>query len=356
MAVRRISELDLITDSIESDKNLNDYINNNNELDLATLSTRLYFEASLSTNSGNNAPSYYKSVKLTPSLLGQVIVMGDTAASVLVDKITGNQLIKKLSTATEDLSLRMNLYVSGDISCKNNIRCVNLSASNNISCNTLTAANNISCDKLSATIEVRSPDVSCTNLKSPDVSCTILTCANSLTATGGQITSPSINCTNLTCTNSLTATGGQTKSPSISCTNLSCANTAELTAARAKWADLAENYEADDIYSPGTLVKFGGKKEITLATDVANAVVTTNPAFLMNSNCEGICCGVALAGRVPIRVVGSVKKFDNLTLSEFPGVARVSHLCEDVIIGKALESSDDANEKTIMCVSKFNFK
>lgn len=347
MAVRRISELDLITDSIASNENLNNYINNNNgELDLAILSTRLYFEASLSTNNENNTASYYKSVKLTPSLLGQVIVMGDTATSVLVDKITGNQLIKKLSTATEDLNLRKNLCVSGDISCKNNIRCVNLSASNNISCDTLSAATNISCDKLSATIEVRSPDVSCTNL----------TCANSLTATGGQITTPSINCTNLTCTNSLTATGGQTKSPNISCTNLTCANTADLTAARALWADLAENYEADDIYSPGTLVKFGGKKEITLATDVANAVVTTNPAFLMNSNCEGICCGVALAGRVPIRVVGSVKKFDNLTLSEYPGVARVSYLCEDVIIGKALESSDDANEKTIMCVSKFNFK
>ena len=65
----------------------------------------------------------------------------------------------------------------------------------------------------------------------------------------------------------------------------------------ARWADLAELYETDDIYKPGTLVKFGGEKEITIATDEANAVITTKPAFTMNSDCNGTSQGIALTGR-----------------------------------------------------------
>ena len=55
----------------------------------------------------------------------------------------------------------------------------------------------------------------------------------------------------------------------------------------ARWADLAELYESDNIYQPGTLIMFGGEKEITIATDEVNAVITTKPAFIMNSNCKG---------------------------------------------------------------------
>ena len=40
-------------------------------------------------------------------------------------------------------------------------------------------------------------------------------------------------------------------------------------ALKAKWADLAEYYEADREYTPGTLVQFGGDKEITVAKGVA---------------------------------------------------------------------------------------
>ena len=104
----------------------------------------------------------------------------------------------------------------------------------------------------------------------------------------------------------------------------------------ARWADLAELYETDDIYKPGTLVKFGGEKEITIATDEANAVITTKPAFTMNSDCNGPSQGIALTGRTLVRVIGKLNKFDNIKLSDIPGVAVKSNDNSDKIVGKSL--------------------
>ena len=83
----------------------------------------------------------------------------------------------------------------------------------------------------------------------------------------------------------------------------------------ANYADLAENYQADGVYDPGTVVVFGGKNEITVSdidhdTRIAG-VVSTNPAYLMNSaQINGT--PVALAGRVPCLVQGPVAKGDRL--------------------------------------------
>lgn len=83
----------------------------------------------------------------------------------------------------------------------------------------------------------------------------------------------------------------------------------------ALWADLAETYESDRDYEPGTLVRFGGEKEITIAHDEANAVITTNPGLILNSDRHG--CQIALVGRTPVNVVGKVKKFDKIYLCPF---------------------------------------
>jgi hypothetical protein len=86
------------------------------------------------------------------------------------------------------------------------------------------------------------------------------------------------------------------------------------TAIKAQYADLAENYIADDAYAAGTLVVFGGQEEITVSsvshdTRVAG-VVSTDPAYLMNSKAAGL--PVALTGRVPCLVQGPVAKGDCL--------------------------------------------
>jgi len=83
----------------------------------------------------------------------------------------------------------------------------------------------------------------------------------------------------------------------------------------ANYADLAENYQADAVYKPGTVVVFGGKNEITVSdidhdTRIAG-VVSTNPAYLMNSSQDN-GTPVALAGRVPCLVQGPVTKGDRL--------------------------------------------
>lgn len=105
------------------------------------------------------------------------------------------------------------------------------------------------------------------------------------------------------------------------------ADTLVGTALSAKWADLAEYYAADQKYEPGTLVKFGGKNEITeaLPGDTVNAVVTTRPGVVLNNKhitSEGYMVAIALVGRTPVKVLGPVKKFDNLYLAA-PGIAAV---------------------------------
>jgi hypothetical protein len=114
---------------------------------------------------------------------------------------------------------------------------------------------------------------------------------------------------------------------------------------QATYADLAEYYEGDKEYEPGTVLVFGGDKEVTttsMINDTRSAgVVTTNPAYVMNEAQTGIRVCIALAGRVPCKVVGRVKKGDMLTTSATAGYA-VKALDPKLgsIIGKALEDKD----------------
>ena len=125
-------------------------------------------------------------------------------------------------------------------------------------------------------------------------------------------------------------------------------NTINGTALRANWADLAELYKSDKAYQPGTLVQFGGSEEITDATSTVNAVVSEKPAYLMNSGLEN-GLPIALAGRVKIRVNGSVKKFDRLVLDQsIPGVAKIDNKATNPI-AVALEDGEDL----VLCATQF---
>ena len=126
------------------------------------------------------------------------------------------------------------------------------------------------------------------------------------------------------------------------------ATTFNGVATSAQYADLAEVYEADAEYEPGTVLVIGGDKEVTVTDEAGSykviGVVSTNPAYLMNSEADGVA--VALRGRVPCKVIGNVNKGDVLVASDTPGYAMVgaiSHTLSPLqIIGRSLESKTDA--------------
>jgi hypothetical protein len=118
------------------------------------------------------------------------------------------------------------------------------------------------------------------------------------------------------------------------------------TASSARYADLAERYLSDQNYDPGTVMEFGGHKEVTVSqhshtTRVAGAI-STLPAYEMNTGLEGEHVAViALTGRVPCRVVGTINKGDLLVASHIPGVATKLNMDlyqPGCILGKSLEN------------------
>lgn len=132
-------------------------------------------------------------------------------------------------------------------------------------------------------------------------------------------------------------------------------NVVQGTAFRTYWGDLAEIYETDKEYPKGTLVKFGGDKEITIADTQVNAVISSEPGLILNTqNKTGQA--IALIGRVPVRVIGNCKKFDYLTLSDVSGVATVLEDNEFPlnVIARALENKDYVEEGLVLCVIKFD--
>jgi hypothetical protein len=135
---------------------------------------------------------------------------------------------------------------------------------------------------------------------------------------------------------------------------------ANLTAEAAYWADIAEIYTADKGYLYGTLVKFGGEKEITIADDKANAVVSEKPAITLNSgNREEHATPIVLTGRSKVRTIHPVKKFDKIYLSETPGVGCVSsYKISSAImpIGIALEDKHCDEEGMVECILQLNFE
>jgi hypothetical protein len=132
-------------------------------------------------------------------------------------------------------------------------------------------------------------------------------------------------------------------------------NTVFATATSALYADLAENYESDAEYQPGTVVVFGGAKEITVSNERADervaGVISTDPAHLMNAGMSGL--PVALRGRVPVKVIGPVVKGDSLVTSGTPGFAQSvgrDRSYGQAVFAKAIETDIEPGEKIIQAV------
>ncbi len=126
------------------------------------------------------------------------------------------------------------------------------------------------------------------------------------------------------------------------------ATTFEGQSTSAQYADLAERFAIDSPVAPGTIVALGGAKEITRVNeelcDKVFGVVSTAPAYLMNSKAGDNAShpAVAVSGRVPVKVTGTIKKGDRL-VSAGNGMARAASKGEATYfncIGRALQDKN----------------
>ena len=118
-------------------------------------------------------------------------------------------------------------------------------------------------------------------------------------------------------------------------------------------ADLAEYYEGDKEYPVGTVLVFGGDKEVTASTFKGDTrvagVVSDSAAYAMYGACPGLKNLVALQGRVPCRVVGKIRKGDLLITGVAVGcaVSVGGDAKTGTVIGKALQDYDSDHIGTI---------
>ena len=159
--------------------------------------------------------------------------------------------------------------------------------------------------------------------------------ATSATTAGTVTTAAQPNITSVGTLSSLSVSGN------ITAGNVS-ATLFTGTATQARYADLAEKFLADSIYAPGTVLIFGGDKEVTQSVADQDhrvaGVVSTNPSYLMNSELSGEhVAELALQGRVPCAVVGPVAKGDLLVSAPNGRARAVKSAAAGTILGKSLE-------------------
>ena len=169
--------------------------------------------------------------------------------------------------------------------------------------------------------------------------------------TGGTITGSGTISVDLSDTETFTSTSTASKAVVRDASSNFAANVITATATQAQYADLAEKYEADAVYGPGTVLVFGGEKEVTACDSQGShavvGVISTDPAYMMNSEAEGQY--VALTGRVPCKVVGPVAKGDLLVSSEEIGHAEVNNDAKaGSILGKAIGENPEGNGPAVI--------
>ena len=122
-------------------------------------------------------------------------------------------------------------------------------------------------------------------------------------------------------------------------------NTVFAQATSAQYADLAEMYQGDHYYSPGTVLRFGGPNEVTIAGKDHDAmvagIVSTRPAYTMNSTLTGpTAVAIALAGRVPCNVQGPILRGQMLVTAGNGRARAEPNPAIGTVIGKALQDFD----------------
>ena len=130
------------------------------------------------------------------------------------------------------------------------------------------------------------------------------------------------------------------------------ANLFQGTATQARYADLAEKYSTVEELAPGTVVCVCSHEDHEVEPAqrgcMAIGVVSTDPAVMMNSEAEGQYIG--LKGRLPVRVIGAIKKGQAVYVDD-NGCASTA-INGGSLVGVALESNSDEGEKLVECVLK----
>lgn len=123
------------------------------------------------------------------------------------------------------------------------------------------------------------------------------------------------------------------------------------TSTAALYADLAEKFLGDKEYAPGTVVMVGGEKEVTAASHGSNpiGVVSTEPAYLMNSALEG-GLAIALKGRVPVFISGPIKKGEQIIAANDGTGQSFSVDSDQAVFAISLQDNDSADIKLVECV------
>ena len=314
-----------------------------------------------------------------------------STANVEGTNVNAGQQMSAVGNITGGNVLTVGLITGGSISTTGNINAGNIITSNSIinaeisTAGNVTGANLITGGVVSAVGNVRGGNVVAVGIFSgpianiANVNATTLSATGNVNAvntyltgrflsignvTGGNITSAGIISTtgNITAGN-VNSTGAYSTVGTITGGNLitaglvsagtvSSAGTVTGTsfvgvATSAQYADLAENYLADADYTPGTVLEFGGVHEVTVASEESvrvAGIVSTQPAHLMNSHLIGNhVVALALIGRVPCKVRGTINKGDMLVSGGDGYAVPKQQPIIGTVIGKALHSSTGDN-------------
>lgn len=288
-------------------------------------------------------------------------VYGTSAANIATANITNT------SALTVSGSSNLNIVQTNSTTTTGNTATGNLAVASTLTTITLTAnavtAPYISASSVTCSTSVTAPTIGTTTLtastlaastsvSAPAISAATLSASTSVSTV--TMSATTVNGTNYNVSGSLLPTTGGINIGSSG----SPFATLYGTATSAQYADLAERFASDVTYPEGTVVELGGTQEITqvsaeLSEDVLG-VVSTKAAYLMNDGAgnDHTHPAVALAGRVPVRVIGTVNKNDRL-VSAGNGVARAATRTEITpfnVIGRALESKSYSAEGLIEAI------
>ena len=324
--------------------------------------------AGFTFNNTTNAIATTGTISTTGTITAASTVGGiitGTSTSVTGNTTSGNILTGGLISATGNITGGniISTGTSGNITGANVISATTFSATGNTTSGNLLTSGLISATStitgtshLGAVVSVTGA-VTAASVVGGVITGTSTSVTGSQTAAstvGGVITGSSLSVTTGTITGGNIVNGNGNGVGNIG-SSTTYFNTVFAKATSAQYADLAEMYCGDKLYSPGTVVDFGGTNEITTtakshSTRVAG-IISTNPSYLMNSALDcTTALEVALVGRVPCSVVGTIHKGDRLVSSDLPGVAQALNMSQyqpGCIIGKSLEDYNSAEPGVI---------